>query len=81
VTRREFVVRRHELSERQFVLLSALAAGETIGAAIERAAEAPGGNLDQFAFDLGEWFRDWAANDFFKGVKTDIDATDADQRS
>lgn len=71
VTRREFIVRRHELTERQFVLLSALAAGESIGAAIERAAEAPGGDLDQFALDLGEWFRDWAANDFFQRVSID----------
>jgi hypothetical protein len=71
VTRRDFVVRRHELTERQFVLLSALAAGETIGAAIERAAALPGGNLDQFALELGDWFRDWAANDFFQRVATD----------
>ncbi len=65
VTRRDFIVRRLELNERQFVLLSSLAAGETIGAAIERAAAVPGGNLDQFALDLGDWFRDWAAADFF----------------
>src|SRR5205085_5121107 len=68
VTRRDYIVRRHDLTERQFVLLSALAAGETIGAAIERAARIPGGNLDQFALDLGDWFRDWAAADFFQRV-------------
>ncbi len=71
VTRRDFIVRRHELTERQFVLLSALAAGEMIGAAIERAAATPGGDLDQFALDLGEWFRDWAANDFFQRISID----------
>jgi hypothetical protein len=71
VTRRDFIVRRHELTERQFVLLSALGAGETIGAAIEQAAAIPGGNLDQFALDLGEWFRDWAANDFFQRISID----------
>ncbi|HKD37634.1 MAG TPA: DNA-binding domain-containing protein [Pirellulales bacterium] len=70
VTRRDFVVRRHELTERQFVLLSALAVGETIGAAIERAAGTPGGSLDEFALELGDWFRDWSANDFFQRVVT-----------
>jgi hypothetical protein len=27
-----------------------------------------GGNLDQYALDLGDWFRDWAAADFFQRV-------------
>ena len=68
ITRREFIVRRHELNLRQFELLSALAAGETIGAAIERAAAAPGANVEQFIVELGDWFREWAANDFFRRV-------------
>lgn len=71
VTRRDYIVRRHDLTERQFVLLSALAAGETIAAAIERAASAPGGDLEQYALDLGDWFRDWAAADFFQRVIID----------
>jgi hypothetical protein len=68
ITRRDFVVRRHDLTERQYELLSSLAAGETIGAAIERAARAPGGDLEQFVVELGDWFRDWAAADFFRQV-------------
>ncbi len=68
ITRREFIVRRHELNLRQFELLSALIAGETIGAAIERAAAAPGANVEQFIVELGDWFREWAANDFFRRV-------------
>jgi len=68
ITRRDFIVRRHELTERQYELLSALAAGEMIGAAIERAARAPGGDLEQFVVELGDWFRDWAAADFFQRV-------------
>jgi hypothetical protein len=68
VTRREFIVRRHDLNQRQFELLTALAAGETIAAAIERAAAVPGGDIEQFVVDLGDWFRDWAAHDFFQRV-------------
>lgn len=68
ITRRDFIVRRHELTERQYELLSALVAGDTIGAAIERAARAPGGDLEQFVVELGDWFRDWAAADFFQRV-------------
>jgi hypothetical protein len=68
ITRRDFIVRRHELTERQYELLSALAAGDTIGAAIERAARAPGGDIEQFVVELGDWFRDWAAADFFQRV-------------
>ena len=68
ITRREFIVRRHELNLRQFELLSGLAAGETIGAAIERAAAVPGTSIEQFIVELGDWFREWAANEFFRRV-------------
>jgi Putative DNA-binding domain len=68
ITRREYIVRRHELNLRQFELLSALAAGETIGAAIERAAAVPGASVEQFIVELGDWFREWAASDFFRRV-------------
>jgi hypothetical protein len=68
ITRREFIVRRHELNQRQFELLSALAAGETVGTAIERAAAVAGSSVEEFAVELGDWFREWAANDFFRRV-------------
>jgi hypothetical protein len=72
VTRREFVVRRHDLGQRQYELLSALAAGESVGAAIERAAATPGGDIEHFVVELGDWFRDWAASDFFQRVVIEI---------
>jgi len=65
VTRRDYVVRRHDLTEQQFTLLSALAAGETVGAAIERAALQPDTDVGQFAKDLSLWFLDWNINGFF----------------
>ncbi len=77
VSRREFIVRRHELAERQFVLLSALAAGDTVGAAIEQAAAGLPAtadasdmidSLESLATALGEWFRQWSADGFFTQV-------------
>jgi hypothetical protein len=68
VTRRDYVVRRHDLTEQQFTLLSALAAGETVGAAIERAASLSETDVDQLAKNLSLWFLDWNVNGFFRGV-------------
>ena len=68
VTRRDYIVRRHELTEPQFALLTALAAGDTIGAAIEQAASVPNVDLELLAGVLGQWFQDWTANGFFRAV-------------
>jgi hypothetical protein len=70
VTRREYVVRRHDLTEQQFMLLSALAAGESVGAAIVAAAGVVASDrLDRFANQLSAWFTDWTAAGFFRAVK------------
>jgi hypothetical protein len=69
VHRRDYVVRRHPLTRPQYELLRALVAGESVGAAIGRAAEFSGPNLDGFAAELQEWFQGWAAEGFFQGVK------------
>ncbi len=68
VTRREYIVRRHELSERQFTLLSALASGAPVGAAIEQAADGVE-DFDHFAADLGNWFSQWSAAGFFVAIQ------------
>ena len=47
ITRRDYIVRRHEISQPQFVLLSALIEGRTIGAAIERVLELPDVDMDR----------------------------------
>jgi len=64
ITRRDYVVERHALSEPQFVLLSALCEGEPLSVAIERALSKeadPAALLGQ----LGQWFAVWAAHGFF----------------
>ena len=68
VTRRDYVVRRHEISHPQFVLLSALIEGQPIGAAIERVMELPDIDIDKLAGELHAWFHDWAAEGFFRRV-------------
>ena len=41
----------------------------TVGEAIGRAAEGAGPDLDRFAAKLRTWFRDWAAEGFFRTVE------------
>ena len=67
-SRRDYIVRRHEISEPQFVLLSALIEGRPIGAAIERVMELPDVDIDLLAQQLRTWFHDWAAEGFFKRI-------------
>ena len=69
VTRRQYVVCHYELSRRAYELLRSLLAGETVGDAVGRAAEAAGSDIEQLANDLGTWFHRWAAEDFFRAVE------------
>lgn len=69
LTRREYVVRRHALKRPQFELLGALAGGETIGTAIERAARVSPEAIELLAADLERWFREWTAAGFFLRVE------------
>lgn len=68
ITRRNYIVRRLSLGAEQFAMLSALAAGCTVGEAIEAAAEASTMSDDQLAPQLGGWFRLWASEQVFARV-------------
>lgn len=68
LSRRDFVVRRHALDEAQYDLLSALAGGHPIGAAIEHLAATATLELEQLAGQLQDWFRTWTAAGFFVGL-------------
>lgn len=69
LTRRNFVVRRHPLSEAQAGLLGRLAAGERLGAALESLLKASEINVETFAGDLQAWFRGWTEAGFFLDVE------------
>jgi hypothetical protein len=68
VNRRNFVVRRHDLTKPQFELLTALRGGDTVGAAIATIASAAQTAFDSFAAQLHDWFAQWAAEGFFLDV-------------
>ena len=68
VHRRDYVVRRVPLSRPQFVLLRALSAGETVGESIGQMVDAGGIEMDELAAELRAWFRDWAAEGFFRAA-------------
>jgi len=68
VTRRDYVVRRYELAHVPYVLLGALAAGQPVGEAVARAAEAAP-DVEALAADLPQWFRNWTAEGFFQAVE------------
>ena len=65
--RRDYVVRRHELSPSMYELLSRLVSGMPVGAAIgQLSAAPPEANLSPER--LREWFFQWARDGFFAGA-------------
>jgi hypothetical protein len=70
LTRRDFVVRRHVLSRPQFEILTVLAAGGSVGEAIEAAARASELSDAEFSASLENWFGNWAREGFFASVET-----------
>jgi hypothetical protein len=68
VTRRRYVVRRYELSRPQYVLLSALAAGQPVSQAIGLTAQSADSDLDELAANLRQWFFNWTAEGLFQAL-------------
>jgi hypothetical protein len=69
LNRRRYVVRHYELSRPAHALLQALLAGEPVGRALAQAAEAAGPDLHRLAASVHAWFRDWAAEGFFRAIE------------
>lgn len=67
VYRRGFQVHRRDQTPEQFKLLSALAAGKTLAAAVRASVSGRGGRADQLAARLGAWFCEWSAAGLFAG--------------
>lgn len=66
--RRDGVVRWYQLPRSQYELLTALCNGETIGRAVDKAAEGTD-DVETLAGRLEHWFRLWAAEGFFQRVQ------------
>ncbi|MCE9544646.1 MAG: DNA-binding domain-containing protein [Planctomycetia bacterium] len=69
LTRINYVVRRIALSQPQYVLLSALVAGQCVGEAIEALVRTNPQSVDTLAADLKAWFAQWAAAGLFLRVE------------
>jgi len=63
--RRDYIVRRYELTATQFTLLSALHSGAPLSDALAAAASDNTTNLDNLAQTFQCWFTFWAAERFF----------------
>lgn len=68
VGRRDFVVRRQPVSRAEFELLTAIVEGLTLGDAIQRTMESTEIDFDSLAANIGDWFKSWAALQFFQSV-------------
>jgi len=63
--RRDYIVRRYELTKSQYDLLVALHRGDCLGDALSAASPSAKVNADELAGSVGAWFQFWAANQFF----------------
>jgi hypothetical protein len=66
-----FQVYRHEIEPEQFLLLSSLNDGATLGEAIESVALSPGCDADKMMAGLSGWFEEWMADDLFASIELD----------
>lgn len=69
LNRRDYVVRRIELSRSQFVLIEAIMAGRTLADAIGAAAEFVDATDEEMAGMLRDWFCEWTKAGMFQSVK------------
>lgn len=60
---------RFPLDQSQFVLLSALERGATLGGAITQVAALPGTDVGALLGSLGDWFREWMGSGLFAQVE------------
>lgn len=67
VSRLNYVVRPRAVTKIQFAILQSLAAGEVVGAAIERAAEMTD-DLENLVLHLRDWFQDWVEEGYIIDV-------------
>jgi hypothetical protein len=71
ISRRDFVVERHELSSAQFAVLQAIAGGAPLAdSLVEGAAAAPAEHIES---QLSSWFAEWMAAGFFVGFELSCD--------
>ncbi|MEI8020801.1 MAG: DNA-binding domain-containing protein [Schlesneria sp.] len=65
ITRRDYIVRRFEVTKPQFRLLTSLMNGETVGEALIQLLAEPTSDAVTLQTDLQSWFREWSAAPLF----------------
>lgn len=69
LNRRKYIVQRYDLTQPQHDLLHAVLNGKPLGEALDAAANVWPGSDTELGPALRQWFRDWAAWEFFTGVE------------
>ncbi len=69
MTRRDYVVRLHDLEPLEYTVLSALLEGQTVGMAVQTAVQATVPETTRLADGLRRWFRDWSAAGYFRSIE------------
>ncbi|MCY4420866.1 MAG: DNA-binding domain-containing protein [Gammaproteobacteria bacterium] len=70
VYRCNYRVWRDDLEYESYLLLAQLKEGKSLGEALENCALQEGVDMDKITTNLGEWFQQWTAQEFFCGLKT-----------
>ena len=73
ITRRDFIVRRFNLEEPQYLLLQGLRSGRTVRESIQLAASRRGADIDQLAVEVRECFETFTGEGFFQTVEAPRD--------
>lgn len=68
ITRRDYIVRRYEITRPQFRLLSAIEQNQTIGEALSQMWTT---SIDVSPSDIQAWFQGWAAAPLFSALQRD----------
>ena len=68
VYRCNYKIWRDDLDQDRYLLLSKLKDGETLGATLEACGLLPDVDIDKLTSNLGEWFKEWSALEFFCGI-------------
>ena len=72
VTRRDYIVRRFEVTKLQFQLLTSLMKGETVGGTLMQLLTEPTTDAATLQTDLQSWFREWSAAPLFAELVRDV---------
>ena len=79
VYRRGYQVFRADQEPEQFRLLTELASGRVLAAAIRASISGRVGSTDRLAAKLGAWFREWGAAGVFVGIASKADRSQDDK--